>query len=95
MLASPATAGQATFEPDELDEPDLPEELPEPDEELEAAELLSPELPLLELLFSDDPDELDESLLDELPEDSPDVPAFSLSLLPPLAVTEPFRLSVR
>jgi hypothetical protein len=92
MLASPATAGQATFEPDELDEPDLPDELPEPAEELEAAELLSPELPLLELLFSDEPDE---SVLDELPDDSLDVPAFSLSLLPPLAATEPFRLSVR
>jgi len=96
MLASSATAGQATFEPDELDEPDLPTELPEPDdEELEAAALLSPEFPLLELPFSDDPDEPGESLLDELPEDSPDELVFSLSLLPPLAVTDPFRLSVR
>jgi hypothetical protein len=90
MLASSATAGQATFEPDELDEPD---ELPElVVEELEVAGLLSPELPLLELLEPDDPDE---SLLDELPDDSLDAPVFSLSLPPPLAATEPFRLSVR
>lgn len=81
--------GQATFEPEELEAPD---ELPElDDEELPLAELLSPELPESDLLAEDDPEES----LDELPDDSLDVLVFSLSLLPPLAVTEPFRLSVR
>ena len=82
---------QATFEPEELEAPD---ELLEPDDELVLDELLSPELPELpesDLLAEDDPEES----LDELLDDSLDELVFSLSLLPPLAVTEPLRLSVR
>jgi hypothetical protein len=93
MLASSGTSGQATFEPEELEELEEPDELAEPelDDELAGAELLSPELPESDLLPEDDPEESP----DELPDASLDEPAFSLSLLSPLAVTGPFRLSVR
>jgi hypothetical protein len=95
MLASSATTGQATFEPEELEELEEPDEFaepePEPDDELAGAELLSPELPESDLLPPGDPEES----LDELSDDSLDEPVFSLSLLPPSAVTGPFRLSVR
>jgi hypothetical protein len=85
MLARSATAGQATFEPDDDDEPD--------DEPVVWLLFFSPEpLELLELL------ELLESLPDELedppsPDDLPE-PLLALSF-EDSADTEPLRLSVR
>jgi hypothetical protein len=98
MLADSATTGQATFEPEELAEPDELEELEEPEDEaldgaeafLSPAELPDSDLPPEDPLPAASPfDEPDDSLA-ELPDFS-----LSLSLLPPLAGTAPFRLSVR
>jgi hypothetical protein len=90
MLAGPATAGQATFEPEDADE--------EPDEEL-------PEPPLFPSDEADEPDELEEPEDSEPPllaeEESPDLdelsePLRDLSFEPSAAGTvEPLRLSVR
>jgi hypothetical protein len=90
MLAGPATAGQATFEPEDADE--------EPDEELPESPLFPPDEP-------EEPDELEEPEDSEpllLAEDeSPDFDELSeplrlLSFEPSAAGTvEPLRLSVR
>jgi hypothetical protein len=93
MLAGPATAGQATFEPEDADE--------EPDEELPESPLFPPDEPE----EPEEPDELEEPEDSEpllLAEDeSPDLDELSeplrlLSFEPSAAGTvEPLRLSVR
>jgi hypothetical protein len=94
MLAGSATTGQATFEPDDEDEDEEPDELlvdspPFPPEELEELE---------------EPDELDDSEPLLPPDESPDFGELSdplrdlsfASFAPSAAGTaEPLRLSVR
>ena len=90
MLASSATTGQATFEPDDEDElladppPEEPEEPEDPDELEELDEL-------------DEPDDSELLLLPESPDfDELSEPLRVLSFEPSAAGTvEPLRLSVR
>jgi hypothetical protein len=89
MLAGPATAGQATFEPEDADE--------EPDEELPE----SPLFPPAELEEPEEPEDSEPLLLAE--DESPDLDELSeplrllsFSFEPSAAGTvEPLRLSVR